>query len=108
MQFKHIELCVNALYQPPSRNNIMATTIPNLEAVRRICYQMNVSFCYLINNKNYEFVELYTDVKEEESSKFTRELQSWCGMKFKVYTEAQSPERINFYKNKGKKIYPLE
>ena len=63
----------------------MSYTTPNIETVRRICLLHKVKLCYLNIETGAEFVELLVDLDSSKMELFNHELESWCGMKFKLY-----------------------
>ncbi len=85
----------------------MANTTPYLETVRRVCLLNNVGVCYLLSDSNSEFVYLYFDLGTQQIRSFCLELESWCGMKFKIFNDDSNTETIKLIKTKGERIYPL-
>ncbi len=85
----------------------MANTTPNLETIRRICLLKNIEYCYILIDTGDEFVYLMVDLEDKKIELFTQELESWCGMKFKVFNDERDKEISIRISSKGKKIYPL-
>jgi hypothetical protein len=89
----------------------MAKTTPNKESVRRICLLSGGSFCYLLVDTDNDYVDVLSDLKQEEIENCQKELESWCGMKFRVFS-TQKNSTDNFIIKKiqrcGEKLWPIE
>jgi len=88
-------------------NTTMLTTTPNLEAIRRVCHLYKVSICYFKVSETKEHIEIFADISSSNLNAYSQDLESWCGMKFVVYSQSQYPETNKIFENKGRKIYPL-
>ena len=78
----------------------MANTTPNKETVRRICLLSGASYCYLLVETGDDYVDVFTDIEQLEMDNCINELESWCGMKFRVYA-ASEDNGNNFGDNNG-------
>ncbi len=88
----------------------MAITTPNKEAVRRICLLSGGNFCYLLVNTHNDYAYVLSDIKQEETANCQKELESWCGMKFRVFTTQNSTSddtTIKTILNSGEKLWPI-
>ncbi len=89
----------------------MAKTTPNKEAVRRICLLSGGSFCYLLVDTGDEYVDVLSDLKQEALDNCQKELESWCGMKFRVFTTQKNTTEdfiVRNIKSHGEKLWPDE
>ena len=64
----------------------VASTTPNKEIVRRICILSGGSICYIRVDTGDEYVDVLTDIEESNLNNCLQELESWAGMKFRIYT----------------------
>ncbi len=88
-------------------NQLMANTTPNKETIRRLCLLHKVESCYLLSDTNTIFVDLLIELEDQYFELFKQELESWCGMKFKLFNNKSNEKDIVRIKNKGEFIYPL-
>ena len=86
---------------------IMAYTTPNKESIRRLCLLHKVESCYLLSDTGTVFVDLYLEFDTQHTEQLREELESWCGMKFRIYNNKSNKEDIIRIKTKGEHIYPL-
>jgi len=86
----------------------MAHTTPNKETIRRLCLLHKVEFCYLLSEKSSEYVDILITLEDQYLEIFEQELESWCGMRFKLFNKKSNKKDIMRIKNKGDKIYPLK
>ncbi len=85
----------------------MANTTPNKETIRRLCLLHKVNSCYLLSDRSTVFVDLLIELEDKHSELFKQELESWCGMKFKLFNKSSNEKDIIRIKNEGELIYPL-
>ena len=85
----------------------MANTTPNKETIRRLCLLHKVEFCYLLSDTDSVFVHVLVDIENQKKESFCQELESWCGMKFEIFTLDSDEVNIIRMKRYGEKIYPL-
>ena len=88
-------------------NQLMANTIPNKETIRRLCLLHKVESCYLLSDTKSVFVDLLIELEDQHTELFRQELESWCGMKFKLFNKNSNEKDIIRIKNEGELIYPL-
>jgi len=50
----------------------MAKTTPNKESIRRICLLSGASFCYLLVDTDNDYVDVLSDLKQEEMENLER------------------------------------
>ena len=85
----------------------MVNTAPNKETIRRLCLLHEVKSCYLLSDTNSIFVDVLVDIGNQKSELFCQELESWCGMRFKIFTLDSDEVQIIRMKKYGEIIYPL-
>ncbi len=85
----------------------MASTTPNKETVRRICRLHDATECYLYIDTGDEFVEILADVPNKKLSSCQNELESWAGMRFRLYNYQQDKKVIELFKEKSIQILPI-
>jgi len=85
----------------------MASTTPNKEIVRRICLLSGASQCYLLVSPGDEYVDVLADIKTNEIKNCISELESWCGMKFRLYSLYDETEYLKELKKQAEKILPI-
>ena len=86
----------------------MANTTPNKESIRRICILYGGSFCILHVDTGAEHVEVLTDIADERLPICEKELEAWCGMKFKLFNERSNDEKTEPIRLSGEKILPIK
>lgn len=101
-----LDYLINATYQI-NNGTAMWLVTPNKESVRRISILNNANYCYLLILPNDPLVHILSDVDTHSLEKYKDELESWCGMKFKVYDETKEVMMISRIKNQGEKILPI-
>jgi len=85
----------------------LAYTVPNKEIVRRVCHLAGATKCYLFVETNDEFVEVLTNITDDAIINCSTELESWSGMKFRVYTYSNDKIIIDRLVTNGEKILPI-
>ncbi len=85
----------------------MANTTPNKESIRRICILHGGSYCYLQVNTGAEHVEVLMNITNERVENCLKELEAWCGMKFKLINEESTDDEIKRITLLGEKILPI-
>ena len=86
-------------------------TMPNKESVRRICLLSGGSFCYILLATEDDSIAVLSDIKADEIANCEKELQNWCGMKFRVYStllESTGDTVISCIQKQGEKLWPIE
>ena len=86
----------------------MTSTAPNKEIVRRICHLAGATECYLHVKKKDNIVEVLTNITDEATTNCLTELESWAGMKFKLYNYSNNKIIINRIITYGEKILPIK
>ena len=86
----------------------MANTIPNKETIRRICILHGCSYCFIHVNTGAEHTDILTDIIDKKKLACLKELEAWCGMKFKLYNELSPDETIKQISTSGEKILPIK
>ncbi len=86
----------------------MANTTPNKETIRRICLLHGGTKCYILVDTGSAHVDILTNIQNNNSAEFLSELESWCGMKFKVYSENNEVEQNTRIKQSGEMILPIK
>lgn len=86
----------------------MANTTPNKETIRRLCLLHGGSYCFLYVDTGYEYVDVLSDIPEESVISCLLELESWCGMKFKLFNEQSPRKKLIQLTTFGEKILPIE
>ncbi len=86
----------------------MASTVPNKEIVRRVCHLAGATECYLYVKKKDEVVDVLTNITDEEAINCLTELESWSGMKFRLYTYSSDKIIIDSLITYGEKILPIK
>ncbi len=85
----------------------MASTTPNKEIVRRVCLLHDATECYLFVETGDEYVEILADIPNEKLSSCLSELESWAGMRFKLYNYQRDKEFTSLFKEKSIQILPI-
>ena len=85
----------------------MSNTTPNKETIRRFCLLFRVSYCYLLTDTKTEYANLFLDISNKKKDELLHELESWCGMKFKLLNLTSNEDEITQVKTRGERIYPL-
>ncbi len=86
----------------------MANTTPNKESIRRICILHGGSYCILHVDTGAEHVEVLTDITDERLPICEKELEAWCGMKFKLFNEGSKDKIVKHIRISGEKILPIK
>ena len=86
----------------------MAHTTPNKETIRRICILQGGTECYIQVNTGNEYVNILTDIENQNLDQCLSELESWCGMKFQLFNEDSESKYTNKIKLNGEKILPID
>ena len=85
----------------------MVPTVPNKEIVRRVCHLAGATECYLLVERNNEIVGVLTNITDDAITNCLIELESWSGMKFKLYNYSSNKEIINKFLSYAEKILPI-
>ena len=86
----------------------MANTTPNKETVRRICLLHGATICRLLINTDDDHVEVLTDISTNKLANFQKEVESWSGMKFRVFNTTSDIKKIQKIKLSGEIIFPIK
>ena len=86
----------------------MANTTPNKESIRRICILHKGDLCYLLVDTGADHVDVFMNITNDRIENCCKELESWCGMKFKLYNEEATYDQIRRISEFGEKILPIE
>jgi len=86
----------------------VAHTTPNKETVRRICILQGGTECYIQVNTGNEYVNILTNIENQNLEQCVWELESWCGMKFKLFNEDSESETSDRIRLNGEKILPID
>ncbi len=86
---------------------IVASTVPNKEIVRRVCHLAGATECYLLVETNDEAVEVLTNIADDAIISCLSELESWSGVKFRLFTYSNDKETIDKLITTGEKILPI-
>jgi len=86
----------------------MANTTPNKETIRRICILHGCSYCFINVDTRTEHTDVLTDIIDKKMIACLKELEDWCGMKFKLYNEQSPAEKIKQISTSGEKILPIK
>ena len=85
----------------------MSHTTPNKEIIRRLCLLFRLDYCYLLTDTQTEYVDIFVNISNEKKNEFLEELESWSGMKFRVFNVDSNKNDIYLIQTKGEKIYPV-
>ena len=86
----------------------MANTTPNKESIRRICILHGGNYCYLLVDTGADHVEVLMNIANNRMESCCKELESWCGMEFKLLNEGSNDDEIKRVSVSGEKILPIE
>lgn len=86
----------------------MAFTTPNKEIVRRICHLHGATECYLFIETGDIYADVLTNIPNEKLSDCLFELESWTGMKFRLFNFNENKKEINKLLYKSEKILPIK
>ncbi len=85
----------------------MASTVPNKEIIRRVCHLAGATECYLLVETDDEAVEVLTNITDDAIISCLSELESWSGMKFRLFTYSNDKDIIEKLITNGEKILPI-
>ncbi len=85
----------------------MASTVPNKEIIRRVCHLAGATECYLLAETNDEAAEVLTNIPDHAIMSCLSELESWSGIKFRLFTYSSEKADIERIMGDGEKILPI-
>jgi hypothetical protein len=86
----------------------MSKTTPNKETIRRICLLQGGTECYILVDNDSDYIDVFTNIQDQNIPACLVELVEWCGMKFCLLNENSEIGSINKIRTKGEKILPIK
>ncbi len=85
----------------------MNSITPNKEIIRRICILNGGTTCYIGHKKGEQYLEVLSDIKEENLERFAKELSEWSGVSYKVYSMGKQNSGGELLNRINNKILPI-
>ena len=86
----------------------MNSITPNKEIIRRICLLNGGTTCYIAHRKGKQYIEVLSDIKEENLEQFSKELSEWSGVNYKVHSMENKNSEGKLLNHINNKILPIQ
>ncbi len=86
----------------------MANTTPSKETIRRICILQGGTECHILVDTGYDYVDVLSDIEDQNFKQCLSDLEAWCGMKFQLFNNHSEKKHINRIKQDGERILPIK